>query len=46
MEGECYDEAWEDWFNTGHEYALRDREFLSKGLDRILNFVYMYIKRR
>ena len=45
-EGECGEEAWEDWFSTGHPYAVRDREFLSKGLDRILNFVYMYVQRR
>ena len=45
-EGECYDAAWEDWFNTAHPFAVRDREFLSKGLDRILNFVYMYVQRR
>lgn len=45
-EGECGKEAWEDWFSTGHPYAVRDREFLSKGLDRILNFVYMYVQRR
>ena len=45
-EGECYDEAWEDWFNTGHPFAVRDREFLSKGLDQILNFVYIYVQRR
>ncbi len=45
-EGECFDAAWEDWFSTGHEYGLRDREFLDRGLDRILNFVMMYIRKR
>ena len=45
-EAECFDEAWKDWFLTGHEYGLRDREFLSKGLDRILNFVLLYIRKR
>jgi SAM-dependent methyltransferase len=45
-EGECFDAAWEDWFSTGHEYGLRDREFLNRGLDRILNFVMMYIRKR
>ena len=43
MEAECYDEAWDDWFNTGHEYAIRDREYLSRGLNRILNFVLIYV---
>ena len=45
-EGECFKAAWEDWFNTGHEYGLRDREFLNRGLDRILNFVMMYIRKK
>ena len=46
MEAECFDEAWEDWFNTGHEYGTRDREFLSRGLDRILNFVLIYVRKQ
>ena len=46
LEAECFDEAWEDWFNTGHEYGIRDREFLSRGLDRILNFVLIYVRRK
>jgi cyclopropane fatty-acyl-phospholipid synthase-like methyltransferase len=45
LEAECFDEAWNDWFQTGHEYGLRDQEFLSGGLDRVLNFVLMYIFR-
>ena len=46
MEAECCDEAWEDWFNTGHEYGIRDREFLSQGLDRILNFPLIYVRKK
>ena len=46
MEAECYDEAWEDWFNTGHKYGIRDREFLSRGLDRILNFALIYVRKK
>jgi len=45
-ECECADAAWKEWFDTGHEFALRDREFLSKGLDSILDFVFMYIRKR
>ena len=45
-EAECYDEAWEDWFNTGHEYGIRDREFLSRGLDKLLNFVMIYVQKK
>ena len=46
MEAECYDAAWEDWFNTGHPFGLRDREFLSQGLYGILNFVLIYARKR
>ncbi len=45
MEAECCGEAWEDWFNTGHEYGIRDREFLSRGLSRILNFVLIHVRK-
>ena len=45
-EAECYDRAWEDWFNSGHEFGIRDKEFLSKGLDQVLNFVLMYVHRK
>ena len=46
MEAECFDAAWEDWFNTGHEYGIRDRDFLSRGLDQILNFVLIYVRKQ
>lgn len=46
MEAECCNEAWEDWFSTGHEYGIRDREFLSRGLDRILNFSLIYVRKK
>ena len=36
----------EDWFSAGHEYGIRDREFLSRGLDRILNFPLIYVKKK
>ena len=46
LETECCDEAWEDWFSTGHEYGIRDREFLSRGLSRILNFPLIYVRKK
>lgn len=45
-EAECFDVAWREWFESGHEYGLRDREFLEKGLDQILNFVLIYVRKR
>ena len=44
-EAECFDIAWQEWFDTGHEYGIRDREFLQKGLDGILNFVLIYVRK-
>lgn len=44
-EAECFDIAWQEWFDTGHEYGIRDREFLQKGLDRLLNFVLIYVRK-
>jgi len=38
-EAECFDIAWQEWFKSDHEYGIRDREFLQKGLDGILNFM-------
>ena len=45
-EAECFDIAWQEWFDSGHEFGLRDKEFLDKGLDQILNFVLIYVKKR
>ncbi len=45
-EAECFDVAWKEWFDTGHEFGLRDKEYLEKGLDKILNFILIYVKKR
>ena len=44
-EAECFDIAWKEWFNSGHKYGIRDKEFLEKGLDKILNFILIYIRK-
>ncbi|MCQ2457522.1 MAG: GNAT family N-acetyltransferase [Clostridia bacterium] len=36
---------WKDWYSTGHEYALRDREFLERGLGRVITFILMTVKK-
>ena len=46
LDGGFFRDAWQDWFGTGHEFALRDREFLDKGLDQVLNFVMIYVKKK
>lgn len=39
-----FDDVWNDWFQTGHEYALRDKAFLHRGLADVLNFVMLEIR--
>lgn len=45
-EGECYAEAWQDWFDSEHEYGIRDKEFLDKGLYDYLNFALIYVRKK
>lgn len=44
-EGKCYDKAWDDWFKSGNDYGVRDKEYLDKGLYDLLNFVMISIKK-
>lgn len=44
-EADCYDIAWQEWFASGHEYGLRDKAFLDKGLHDILNFLLIYVRK-
>lgn len=44
-EAECFETAWREWFDSGHKYGARDREFLEKGLDGILNFILIYVRK-
>ena len=44
-EAECFDVAWQEWFDSKHEYGIRDQEFLQKGLDQILNFILIYVRK-
>ena len=46
LEAECCAEASEDRYSTGQKYGIRDREFLSRGLDRILNFPLIYVRKK
>lgn len=45
-EAVCYDVAWKEWFETGHEFGLRDKEYLDKGLYDLLNFILIYVKKK
>ena len=44
-EAECYDIAWREWLETGHEYGARDKAFLDKGLYDILSFLLIYARK-
>ena len=37
---------WEDWFITGHEFALRDRDYLARGLNKIITFILITVCKR
>lgn len=41
----CFEVAWQDWFETKHEFALRDEQFLNNGLREYLNFVSIIVKK-
>lgn len=42
----CFDEAWQAWFDSGHEYAQRDRAFFDKGIGQYLNFVGIAVTKK
>ena len=44
-EADCYDIAWQEWFGSGHEYGVRDKSFLDRGLYDILNFLLIYVRK-
>jgi len=39
------DEAWQSWFDSGHEYARNDRVYMEKGLNSLIGFVSMILKK-
>ena len=45
-ESACADEAWQEWFASGHKYAVQDRAFFDKGIGKYLNFVSMMIRKK
>lgn len=40
-----FEEIWNDWFISGHEYALQDKEFLERGLAEELCFVIIIVRK-
>ena len=41
-----YHVIWQEWFDSGHEYALQDKNFLEAGLHDIMNFVMIKIVKK
>ncbi len=39
-----FDEIWEGWFRSGHEYAAVDKSFLDRGLKEVLDFVIIIVR--
>ena len=44
-ESKYFDLVWQEWFDSGHEYGIKDEEFLKKGLRDVLNFPMIVVKR-
>ena len=40
----CFDNAWNEWFDTEHKYALGHKQFFDKLIKRYTCFVGIYIK--
>lgn len=45
-EMKAMEEPWEDWFSTGHEYAIHDRQLLEAGLYDYVDFISMIIRKK
>lgn len=45
-ESDRADEAWQEWFATGHEFALNDQKYMKEGLNELINFVMMFIRKK
>lgn len=45
-EADCFDSAWQDWFDSGHEYAMEDLKCMDKGLREMTNFVMIHIRKK
>ncbi len=42
---QCFEAAWNDWFLSGHEYTLHDKEYFPKGVSQYLTTVGLIIKK-
>lgn len=42
---DCFDEAWNDWFISGHEYGIKDKRYFDRGMGKYLSFIGFVIRR-
>ena len=40
----CFDQAWSEWFATGHKYAIGDQQFFETLIKPYTCFVGIYIQ--
>lgn len=45
-ESSVYEQVWQEWTASGHEYGIRDGEFLERGLKDILNIAMIVVKKK
>ncbi len=43
---DCFNEAWQDWFESGHKYGIKDKKYFDRGLGEYLSFVGLVIRRK
>lgn len=46
LELDCFDEAWNDWFVSGHEYGIKDKEYFDRGMGQYLSFIGLVVQRK
>ena len=46
LELDCFDEAWNDWFVSEHEYGIKDKEYFDRGMGQYLSFIGLVVQRK
>jgi len=44
-ESSQFDDIWNDWFASGHEYAANDKDYLDRGLRDMLSFILIAVRK-
>ena len=45
FESSISEQAWADWFASGHEFAVRDQHFFDRGLGGLVTFISMVVEK-